>query len=413
MVKNLDLMDLLHEKAGLGKSASAEADEFTEDVDKVQEIDADENAEAEENVDDVDELDGVPDPLDKFDELWEHLKNTEKPIVMYGMGDGAEKIYRVLTENGVKPAQFMASDEFVRGQNFLGYTVHTLAQIEEMYDDFIILVCFGSMLPDVMERIYQLSQKYELYAPDVPVFGGGLFTKNYVKDHVSEIKEVREMFEDEVSRFVFDKIAEYRLTGKINYLTDCETPKAEGLSLLKLGENETYIDLGAYNGDTVQEFLTLCNYKFNCIYAVEPDARNFAKMRRNIYNLSGEKFKCYNAVAWSEETEVDFFHKSGRNSAVSGKGRMIKMPAKTVDGILGGKPATLIKYDVEGCEKEALLGSTNTIGKYQPKLIVSLYHRTEDFLTLPILIKKLNPNYKIFLRHHPYYPAWDTNLYCI
>ncbi len=307
----------------------------------------------------------------------------------------------------------MASDDFVRGHSFLGYEVKKLSDIEKMYEDFIILLCFGSALPEVMRNIDRIAETYELYAPDVPVIGDGVFDKQFVRDNMEKLEWTRNCLEDEQSQFVFDKIAQYRITGDIRCLNECSTPKDEALRLLKTGSNETYVDLGAYTGDTVVEFLKLCNMKFNRIYAVEPDRHNYEKMRRNIYMFSGEKFRCYNAVAWSSETELDFFHRSGRNSSVRGKGRMIKMPAKTVDSILEGKEATLIKYDVEGCEKEALLGCTKTIAKYKPKLIVSVYHRNEDIIELPALIKQLNPKYRIYMRHHPYYPAWDTNLYCI
>ena len=84
-----------------------------------------------------------------------------------------------------------------------------------------------------------------------------------------------------------------------------------------------------------------------------------------------------------------------------------------MDTFTAGTIPTIIKFDVEGCEKEAIEGAEKTIGRYKPKLILSLYHRTEDLLELPLKIKELNPDYKLYLRHHPYIPAWDTNLYCI
>ena len=72
-----------------------------------------------------------------------------------------------------------------------------------------------------------------------------------------------------------------------------------------------------------------------------------------------------------------------------------------------------IKYDVEGSEKEALLGSRKTIEAYRPTLLVSLYHRSEDLFLLPKLVKALGPSYALYLRKLPYIPAWDLNLYAI
>lgn len=351
--------------------------------------------------------------------VWDHLAETDKPIVMYGMGDGAEKILTVFEKYGIKPAEFMASDEFVRGHYFKGYKVKKLSEIEEQYDDFIIVICFGTAIPEVLERIYSLAERYEVVVPDVPVIGNGLFDSDYISDHESDIMVLHPMFADDFSREVFDKLMKYRVTGDPSVLKACESPKSEAYELLKIGTNEIYVDLGAYNGDTIEEFLKLTNKRFEKIYALEPDRRNYSKMRRRHYALGSGVFEHYNAAAWSEDTTLTFYNKSGRNSAltdnrsVETKGRAVTTDAKSVDSILKGKPASIIKYDVEGSEEQAILGSVETIKKYKPRLIVSLYHRTEDMIKLPLLIHEINPSYKMYLRHHPYLPAWDTNLYCI
>ena len=69
--------------------------------------------------------------------------------------------------------------------------------------------------------------------------------------------------------------------------------------------------------------------------------------------------------------------------------------------------------DVEGCEREALWGASQTIAHFSPKLMVSLYHRNEDIFALPLLIRRLNPNYDLYIRHQLYIPAWETNLYAV
>ena len=191
--------------------------------------------------------------------VWQKLKQTEKPIIMYGMGDGAEKIMKIMESLDIKPKEFMASDEFVRGHSFLGYEVKRLSEIQEMYEDFVIVVCFGSSLPSVTSRLYELAEKYELYAPDVPVVGEGVFDETYISEHGKELQKVRKMLADEKPKEVFDTLINYRLSGDINVLKSCETPLEEAEALLKIGKTETYVDLGAYNGDTVERFLKLTN----------------------------------------------------------------------------------------------------------------------------------------------------------
>ncbi|MBR5091403.1 MAG: FkbM family methyltransferase, partial [Ruminiclostridium sp.] len=165
-------------------------------------------------------------------DLWTTLSETKKPIVMYGMGDGAEKILAVMEKNGITPADFMASDEFVRGHSFKGYRVKKLSEIEELYKDPIILICFGSALPDVLEKIEEIRGKYETYAPDVPVVGEGLFDSDYISDHEFEIMQLKSLLADDSSRECLDLIMKYRITGDIGTLRKCETPKQEAFELL-------------------------------------------------------------------------------------------------------------------------------------------------------------------------------------
>ena len=58
-------------------------------------------------------------------ELWEYLKTAKKPIVLYGMGNGADMIIKVLESYGVTYQDTFASDGFVRGHSFHGKTVLT------------------------------------------------------------------------------------------------------------------------------------------------------------------------------------------------------------------------------------------------------------------------------------------------
>ena len=105
-------------------------------------------------------------------DMWQMLRESTKPIVMYGMGNGADKILAVFWEKGIDVADFFASDGFVRHQQFHGKTVMSYTEICEKYDDFVVVVSFGSSLPDVLSNIYRINAERELYIPDVPVVDG-------------------------------------------------------------------------------------------------------------------------------------------------------------------------------------------------------------------------------------------------
>lgn len=344
--------------------------------------------------------------------VWEYIKRCEKPIALYGMGDGAEKIMRAMQKVGRKPDAVFASDGFARHNNFCGYIVKNLSEVEKEYDDFLILLSFASERPEVLELIYSVAQKHELLAPDVPVINDSeLFDLEFLNKNAEKIQKTYDMLADEHSKKVFADCINYKISGKIEYLKRCETPKKEVYeNLVRPNKNETYVDLGAYNGDTVREFLSFTDKSYKTIHAVEPDIKNFRKLQKNCEGL--ENLYLHNKGIHNKKDTLFFENKAGRNSALSQKGK-IAVEVDSVDNLCFDFKPTIIKFDVEGAEKEALLGCEKTIKEYKPRLMVSAYHRSEDLFELPLLISFLNPEYKLYMRHHPYIPCWETNCYAL
>ena len=341
--------------------------------------------------------------------MWQYFKTCGKPVVLYGMGDGADKVLAAFERYGIRVSGVFASDGFVRGQRFRDFTVKRLADIEEEFGDFAVALCFASQLPEVMAQMKRVAQRHETRVPSVPVFGNTLFDEAFVKEHINSIEKARALLADAQSKRVFEGVLAFLHTGELRYLDDITTGKDEAFSLLDLGENEVYIDLGAYNGDTIDEFLHYSGGSYRKIVALEPNAKNFQKLRAHC--ADAERVELWQLGSYSRNTTLNFNNKAGRNSAVSDDG--VPTRVATVDTILCGAAASYIKADVEGADRETLLGAKNTLKNFKPKLNFSAYHRFEDIFTLPLLIRELNPDYRIYLRHHPYIPAWDTNLYCV
>ncbi len=345
-----------------------------------------------------------------IESVWHKLKNDNKPVVLYGMGDGADKVLKAFEKFDIKPSGVMASDEFVRGQSFHNFTVKKLADIEAEFEDFNIALCFASQLDDVMDTIKSVAKKHTTLVPSVPVFGDKIFDDDFVKENLESIEKAYSLLEDEQSRKVYENTLKFYYSGQLELLDEMTTDKEEAFkNILKLSDNETYVDLGAYNGDTIDEFLNYAGRNYRRIVALEPNSKNFSKLKLHCADM--ERIDLWELGAYSHNTILEFNNKAGRNSAIAESGT--KTRVVSVDTILCGMSASYIKADVEGADFETILGMKNTLKNFKPKLNFSAYHRFEDIFRLAILIKEINPEYKIYLRHHPYIPAWDTNLYCI
>ncbi|MBQ8696924.1 MAG: FkbM family methyltransferase [Clostridia bacterium] len=327
---------------------------------------------------------------------------------MYGMGNGADKILAVLSGYGIEVSDFFASDGFVRGHSFHGKTVLSYSQVKEKYDDLIVLLSFASSRPEVIELIKTVASEYELYAPDVPVSGDTLLTLNFYNQNKDKFDLVRSLLADERSKEVFDKVIEYKITGALSPLFESECDPNEPFeNILSPQSYKVVCDLGAYNGDTARQILSV-NGNIERIYALEPDGRTFKKL--SAYAETEPRILPLNVGAWDKKETLAFSDQGNRNSGVGmGKGTADLAP---LDCLVSDE-VDYIKYDVEGSEKEALNGARNIILRDKPEMLVSLYHRSEDLFALPLQIHSLRPDYRFYLRRFPYIPAWDLNLYCI
>ena len=344
----------------------------------------------------------------KEENVWDTLKNDGKPVVLYGMGLGAEKIMATLEKYGISVADIFASNDFVRGHEFKGYKVLKYSEVCEKYDDFNVVLCFASRLDDVIENIRRIDCEHTVFAPDVPVAGGGLFSREYIAENEDKFDLVYNSLADEESKRVYIDILNYKVSGKIKYLLSSFADKsAIYRDILRLGSSENIIDLGAYDGDTIAEFLEATGGEYDYITALEPDEKNFRKLLKNTEELFD--ITCLNMGAWDRKDTLIFDTQAGRNSRLSAKGKSVEVI--DVDSL--ELSPTFIKMDIEGAELKALCGLEKTIKKYAPKLYICAYHRNEDLFALPHKVLELNPDYKIYFRHSKYIPAWESNFYCV
>ena len=347
----------------------------------------------------------ITDKISEHSSVWEKLITETRPIVLYGTGNGADMVLDIFEKLNIKVSGICASDGFVRKRTFRGFEVMGITEAEEKFNEPVFCLSFASSIPEVMDNIKSL----EPLVPVVPVLGNDCIDRGFIIENKDKINSAYALLADEKSKEVFENILTFEFTGELEYLLKTESTRKEALcDLLKLSDKEHYADLGAYRGDTLEELVNLCT-GFERAYAFEPDKKTYAKLAENTKDMKNLNLFPY--ALWSENTTLNFSGGGGRQSALSDEGYEVE--AVALDSVLGDKKLTYIKADVEGAEKEALEGMQKILTEQKPKLCISAYHRSKDIFELILQINSINPNYKISLRHHPYIPAWDTNIYCV
>ncbi len=339
--------------------------------------------------------------------VWTALAESDKPIVLYGMGNGADKVLDELEKRNIKAAGVMASDDFCRYQEYRGFTVRKQSDFERQFDDFVIALCFGSSLPDVTAHIRRVAEQHRLLIPNIPVAGENLMTDAFIAEHRQEIEQAYSLLADEASQIVFKGALDFYYTGELKYLDRIESDKDEVFKKILRLKDERYLDLGAYRGDTVDEFLRYTD-GYESITAVEPNPKNYQKLCEHIADL--ENTTALHAGIADRVGTMTISKKAGRMPVLGDKNG-VEIPVTTVDQI--DCSPTYIKIDIEGMEHQMLSGAAHTLRAMKPKLNLAAYHRTEDFFSLILRLHEIVPDYRIYLRKHPYIPCWDLNIYAV
>ncbi len=341
--------------------------------------------------------------------VYKRLAAEKRPVLLYGMGNGAEKIYSVLSDKGIKISGVFASEGFVRGQSFLGYRVMSLEEAEAVFGDFAAVLCFA-LEGDKTRILAYIKQRHTLYSPNLPVYGEGMLDREYILSQSKKIQRLYDCLADNLSKELFVSLLKYNITGETDYLTENKSgyfyPKGFFM------HNKRHIDVGAYNGDTVIEYTAL-NPFYSDVVAFEPDIINYKKLKNNTAHL--RDVICEKAAVCDREGNAGFYAKGSRSSALQTESEGIR--TVTIDGYCSqrtvnatGAEVGSIKIDAEGADREVLQGAVNVIYRNRPDIMAALYHRASDLIDLPLLIRSYDYKYKLYLRKKEYVPAWDVFL---
>lgn len=187
----------------------------------------------------------------------------------------------------------------------------------------------------------------------------------------------------------------------------------------KVEEGDYLIDGGAFIGDTALYFADAVGEKGK-VFSFEFEDVNLEIFNKNIGlnpRLKDRIVLLENAL-WSNSKEFLYVVAAGPGTSVTMEEPpkySKKIPSKSIDDLVEEQNMTkidFIKLDVEGAEMEGLKGAKKTIDKFKPKLAVCLYHKPEDFTTIPQYINELHPYYDFYINHHTAF-VWETVLYAV
>ena len=166
-------------------------------------------------------------------------------------------------------------------------------------------------------------------------------------------------------------------------------------------KEEIFVDAGCFDGMTTRQFAEWAGDSFIKAFAFEPDSRSIPTIEQNMSDLiQNGQFKLHNTGLYHEKTKL-YFNESGvrSGSCLSEMGKTV-VPVESIDGVLKGEKISFIKMDIEGAELNALKGASESICRWKPKLAISLYHKDQDIVEIPLYLLEIMPEYQFYIRHY-------------
>jgi FkbM family methyltransferase len=186
-------------------------------------------------------------------------------------------------------------------------------------------------------------------------------------------------------------------------------------------DTETYVDAGAYVGDSMERFIVAHSGIFSKIYAFEPGPQQFAALKtrtarlRREWALDPTNIELVNAALGEADGAFRAASSNGQMSSLavgySSGANPVSVDVVSLDNFMKGKRVSFLKADVEGMEIGLLRGAQATIRRYKPKITVCVYHYPTDIPEIANYLRKLVPDYRFALRHHSP-KLMETVLYC-
>lgn len=186
--------------------------------------------------------------------------------------------------------------------------------------------------------------------------------------------------------------------GEINYFNN---------PCFELREDEVYVDIGAYTGDSVELFLKESGGHYKKIYAYEPEEENYTLLKKLVGNKHLKNVVCEQMGTWNkkEKLSFDLDEESSSISLATPKVQSTEINVDALDSMLGDEEVTLIKINFLSGIRETIEGMKHILIQHKPRLVITVGFDEYALLSIPMLIKEINPEYRIYLRFAAAMPA--------
>lgn len=323
------------------------------------------------------------------------------PTYIYGAGITAKKVDSYLTKKGIHASAFVVNDKSTQTRTTLD-----IIDFDELPNEpFNLILGFvptTNKTSVIKNFILERFSEVNFLSYDFSFLSFGTFPENYLK--TEKFKFIKEQLNDQISIDTLIGYLDSRNSGDYTKCQDYFDPNQYfPENIINIKENETFVDCGVFDGETIKEFVKKAKDAFSKVFGFEPDPQNFLTSQKNLEFIPSNKIDLFNIGTWNRKETLRFASTSERISEINPDGE-IKINVDSIDNLISNsQEITYIKMDVEGAELNSLKGSSIIICRDKPKLAICLYHKPRDIFEIINYIHSLKLNYKFYIRLHTRY----------
>ena len=353
------------------------------------------------------------------------LSRSDGTVVVFGAGRLGRLCGRALQRGGVPLRAFCDGNAQRQGVVQDGVEIISPAEAARRFPQalFVVAIWTGTARETMLERLAYLQQlgcahvtSYAALvwahgAEEAPFHSFDLPTRTLAA--AAPLRELAARLADDASRRVLWVALRQRLRG----IFDATAPAAEQYfpgDIVLLSEDEVFVDGGAFDGDTLADFVGRVEGRFAHYHAFEPDAVNRARLMARVQGLPTgvrEKITIHPVALHAESATLSFTDQGGPTSHL-GTGGNTSVRGERLDTMLADQRLSFLKLDVEGAELSALAGAKASLTQHRPQVAACVYHEPNDLWEIPQLLAALLPNSRFYLRQHGF-DGWEMVSYVI
>jgi FkbM family methyltransferase len=354
------------------------------------------------------------------------LEDSDRNVVLFGAGGLGKQTLACLRSIGIEPRTVSDNDPARWGTQLDGANVVAPEAAARAFGaDALFIVTIWNPYHWYSETRRQLAGLgCRRIAPPSPVYWrfADTFLPFYAQDlphkvshQADAVLKAAAIWSDDRSSQEYLRQVSWRMCGSWTFdrSRDDESYFPDGM--FELIPDEVFIDCGAFDGDTLRAYLSRAQRGFRRFVAIEPDETTFARLSAFVAGLSPEmqcKISVQHCAVGAERTMIPF-QATGELSSKSAQGGTSLIRCVPISELADPSvPVTFIKMDIEGAEYDALKGARPTIERDRPVLAVCVYHNQHDLWQLPLFMKAMVPDYRMYLRCHEG-DGWQTVAYAV